>query len=382
MRTGSVKTRVPDKVLPLWRVEVGSSVSPPIVVGDCLLVSAIDEHHVICLDVSDGRKLWEFAAGGRVDSPPTYHKGTVVFGSTDGWVYCLRAADGQLVWRFRGAPAERMIGAFGQLESAWPVHGSVLVQNDTVYFAAGRSSQLDDGIFVYGIDAATGELRHQTNLEGPHYMVGDIEENYKLPMGALPDVLMSDGSEIYMRSKAFDATLRPANGEPALRKRSSFLDDSYFKRMQWMYGDNHNYGRLIVHDRRSVYFVRMFDSLRGLDPTVFFTPGGKGYLLFAQNMKGGKDTWKQRVPVRIRAMALTEDRLFVAGPPDVMAPDDPLGAFENRKGGLLYVIDSESGDKLAEHKLPSPPVFNAAAAANGRLYIADEHGHVTCFGQR
>ncbi len=80
-------------------------------------------------------------------------------------------------------------------------------------------------------------------------------------------------------------------------------------------------------------------------------------------------------------MVLTADRLFVAGPPDVIDPKDPLGAFEGRKGGLLYTIDSASGEKLAEHTLPSPPVFNGAAAAHGRLYIADEHGNITCFGK-
>lgn len=52
----------------------------------------------------------------------------VLFGSRDGWVYCLQASDGQLVWRFRAAPEERKMMAFEQLESTWPVHGSVLVQ--------------------------------------------------------------------------------------------------------------------------------------------------------------------------------------------------------------------------------------------------------------
>ena len=90
----------------------------------------------------------------------------------------------------------------------------------------------------------------------------------------------------------------------------------------------------------------------------------------------------ERVPLRIRAMVLTPGRLFVAGPPDVVDPEDPLGAFEGRKGGLLYVLDSGSGDKLAEHTLPFPPVFNGTAAANGRLYVAEEDGSVTCFGKR
>ncbi|MFC1597538.1 PQQ-binding-like beta-propeller repeat protein [Planctomycetota bacterium] len=379
MRTGAVDTEVPDGLAPLWRVKLAGKVSPPIVVGDRLFVSLVDEHHVACLDVRDGGKLWEFAAGSRVNSPPTYHQGAVLFGSADGCVYCLRAADGGLAWRFRAAPEERLIGAFGQLESAWPVDGSVLVVNDTVYFAAGRSSQLDGGIRLFGLDAATGKLLHQTKLEGPDYKVGDFEENYKLPMGSLPDVLMSDGSEIYMRSRVFDTELNPKHGNAELQTKSGFLEDSYFKRTPWTFGGE--YARLIVHDERSVYYVRMFDSLRGLDPTVFFTPAAKGYLLFAKNLDGNRSAWSERIPVRIRAMVLATGRLFVAGPPDVVDPNDPLGAFEGRKGGLLYVFDSDSGDKLAEHALPSPPVFNGAAAAAGRLYVAEEDGSITCLGK-
>ena len=401
MRTGSVNTKLPDDLAPLWRARIASKVSAPIVVSDRLFVSLVDEHHVACLDVSDGSKLWEFAAGGRIDSPPTYSKGTVVFGSADGWVYCLRAADGQLAWAFRAAPEERLIGAFGQLESAWPVHGSVLVENGTVYFAAGRSSQLDGGIYLYGLDAASGELLHETKLEGPDYAVdsagnlvarphrsasgggaeGSFEENFKLPMGALPDILMGDGSSIYMRSEAFDAELNRQSGKTALQTKSGFLEDSYFKRVPWTFGEGANYARLIAHDSRSVYFVRMFDSLRGLDPTVFFTPASKGYLLFAKNIKGAESAWSERIPVRVRAMVLTGDRLFVAGPPDVVDPKDPLGAFQGRKGGQVYVFDSASGEKLAEHTLPSPPVFNGAAAAGGRLYLAAEDGTITCFGK-
>ncbi len=382
MRTGSVNTSVPEELTPLWRAKIGSKVSPPVIVAGRLFASLVDEHYIVCLDVADGKKLWEFAAGGRIDSPPTVDKGSVLFGSADGWVYCLRATDGQLVWRFRAAPQQRLIGAFGQLESAWPVDGSVLVQNGTVYFAAGRSSQLDGGLYMYGLDAATGEPLHQKILEGPHYAVDNIEENYRLPMGALPDILMGDGSNIYMRSAAFNEKLERRKARPALQTKSGFLDDSYFKRMPWTFAGG-DAARLIVHDKRSVYYVRMFDSLRGLDPTVYFTPGSKGYLLFAKNIKGGaRSRWSERIPVRIRAMVLTAERLFVAGPPDVVDPNDPLGAFEGRKGGLLHVFDSASGKKLAEYELPSPPVFNGAAAANERLYIAEEDGSITCFGKR
>ena len=122
------------------------------------------------------------------------------------------------------------------------------------------------------------------------------------------------------------------------RVAGGILEESYFKRTPWTFGGE--YGRLIVHDERSVYYVRMFDSLRGLDPTVYFTPASKGYLLFAKNLGGGRSAWSERIPVRIRAMVLAGSRLVVAGPPDVVDASDPLGAFEGRKGGLLYACPS------------------------------------------
>ncbi len=381
MRTGAAATRVPDRAARAWRVKLGRKVSPPIAVADRVYVSLVDEHHVVCLDAADGKKLWEFAAGGRIDSPPTYYDGALLFGSMDGNVYCLRASDGQLAWRFRAAPEERFMGAFGQMESVWPVHGSVLVQKGVVYFSAGRSSELDGGIRVYAVDAATGELLHHKTLSGPDYAAGDFGENFKLPMGSLPGILTSDGKRIYMRSLTFDSKLDLQRGRPALQPRHGFLDGTYFKRVPWTYKGK-DPARLIVHDKRSVYYVRMFDTLRGLDPTVFFTPGRKGYLLFAKNMGGGKPTWQGRVPVRIRAMALTPERLYVAGPPDIVDPRDPLGAFEGRKGGLLYAIDAKTGDRVREYRLESPPVFNGSAAARGRLYIAEKDGSLACFAGR
>jgi outer membrane protein assembly factor BamB len=88
------------------------------------------------------------------------------------------------------------------------------------------------------------------------------------------------------------------------------------------------------------------------------------------------------VPVRVRAMAQTRDRLFVAGPPDVVDAKDPLGAFENRLGGVLYAVDSATGKKLSEQKLDAPPVFNGIAAANGRLFLATADGRLVCIGRR
>jgi outer membrane protein assembly factor BamB len=125
----------------------------------------------------------------------------------------------------------------------------------------------------------------------------------------------------------------------------------------------------------------MFDSLRGLDPKVYFTPGKEGYLLFAMDKETGRQIWKKRIPVRVNAMVATDGFLFVGGFPDVVAPGDPLGAFEGRKGGVLSACDKTDGKTLWEYALPSPPVFNGLASANGRLYLATQDGSIACFNK-
>ncbi|MHC4628092.1 MAG: hypothetical protein ACYTDV_14020, partial [Planctomycetota bacterium] len=91
--------------------------------------------------------------------------------------------------------------------------------------------------------------------------------------------------------------------------------------------------------------------------------------------------WFKWVPVRIRAMVLAGDHLFVAGPPDVVDASDPIAAFEGRRGAVLRVHSAADGGTLAEQKLDAPPVFDGLIAACGRLYMSLEDGTVLCVGE-
>jgi hypothetical protein len=55
--------------------------------------------------------------------------------------------------------------AFEQLESPWPVSGSVLVQDGTVYCVAGRSMFADGGLRLLRLDATTGRKLGETILD-------------------------------------------------------------------------------------------------------------------------------------------------------------------------------------------------------------------------
>lgn len=421
-RSGSTRTAVPDDLERRWEVAFGGNITPPVAADGRLLVVEKDTHTIHALDAATGHALWDFMAGGRVDSPPTIHGTLVLFGSADGCVYCLRVADGEEVWRFMAAPWDRRIEAFGQVESTWPVHGSVLVQDDVtsqprrpvVYFTAGRSTYLDGGIYVYGLDPKTGELIHHTCLSGPRPDPHKDTGGAGYMDGAKSDLLVSDGADLFLFQERFrsDLTRFPAPMENLAKERGGhrvfaaapergssakrlistrgLLDDSYNEGTYWTYSqrwpgwDRHMnsvpaYGQILSLDDNRLYGVHVFTQTVRVRRGFF--PGTKGYRLFARDHDAKQDKWSVFIPIRVRAMVATGERLFVVGPPDEVPDEDPLAAFEGRLGAELWAFSGASGEKLAEvAQLDSPPVYDGLMAATGRLYLSLTNGRVVCYG--
>jgi hypothetical protein len=189
-----------------------------------------------------------------------------------------------------------------------------------------------------------------------------------------------------------------------------FLDDSWFNRTYWMYSESWpgfyfghraaKAGQILVVGPERTYAVQAYPERNLQSP--LFTPGGRGYLLFAdrnenepvldertrETPKGWGFTrreppvWHRWVPVRVRAMVLAGSRLFVAGPPDVVDTDDPMASFEGRRGAVLCSHSAASGEKLTEMGLDAPPVFDGLIAGGGRLFMCTMDGRVLCLGGR
>ena len=70
--------------------------------------------------------------------------------------------------------------------------------------------------------------------------------------------------------------------------------------------------------------------------------------------------------------------MFVAGAPDLLDPEDPYAAFEDRKGARLVALSAEDGSKLSETRLACPPVFDGMIAADGHLFASLRDGSVVC----
>jgi outer membrane protein assembly factor BamB len=249
-RSGFTPSAVSSNVKPQWKIKLGGKLSSLVAAGNRVFVSQVDTHTVYAINAATGAILWNYTAAGRIDSPPTVYRGRVLFGSLDGYVYCLRASDGALVWRFRAAPMDRRMVAYEQVESVWPVHGSVLVQNDRLYCVAGRSVFLDGGMRLLELNPETGQKLSEIVLDENDPETGKNLHAYvkglDMPAG-LPDILSSDGKYIYMRSQQFDLNgnrkhiavrdVKDQTGEGVhVFSPVGFLDDSQFNRSYMMYG--------------------------------------------------------------------------------------------------------------------------------------------------
>jgi outer membrane protein assembly factor BamB len=443
-RSGVTQAAVPGDLKMSWQTDIGGKLSTMTCADGRLFVASVNTHTVHALDAASGRKLWSFTTGGRVDSPPTIWQGRVLFGSADGHVYCLRADDGALVWKFRAAPDDLRLMAHEQVESVWPVSGSVLVREAVVYCVAGRAMWLDGGLRLLRLDAATGRLLSESVLDDKFPGTQDsLQKDLKWPNlpVALPDILSCDGKFIYMRSQPFDfegrrpEVITPRDytlqrGETAhLFSATGFLDDSWWHRTYWMWGRTFisaaggwqlaTYqspaGKILVCDDASVYgfgpaplkFLgtpavnHLFACAKEpklINPNPKLPPRKQGRTIFGDVVvtRLGYD-WSHAAPLHARGLVLAGETLFAAGPPAVVDEQeevylnygDPkvrakmaehVAAFEGGKGALLLAVSKKEGKQLAACRLDSPPVFDGLIAANGCLFVATMDGKVLCLG--
>ena len=425
-RTGSTDAEIPGTLQAAWRAEAGGTLSPPVVADGRVIVADVDGHAIVCLDAARGEPAWRFATGGRVDSPPTIHEGRVLAGCADGWVYCLRLSDGELVWRFLAAPRHAGTVAREQVESVWPVHGSVLVSGGTAYVAAGRSSYLDGGIMLYGLDPATGAVRCTRRLASEHAgvidpppeaqqkkMLATIRQNdtdYKTFLapdrsdafamgGALTDILTADGGSIFMRQLRFGPDLAPQDaGRQHLFATRSLLDGVEHNRAYWVLGTGDftrlpvaypwiisksvqvPYGLMLAFDATTVWGVHR-GGKRGSDYTLFAAPRPApsaaesalpDFQPRSSKTKGGTGgAWTAALDVRPRAMIRTGKVLVVGGE-----------TGKQGEAGCVRLVSAADGKTLGEVRLASPPVWDGLAVAGGRLYVACVDGKVVCLAAK
>ncbi|MHB8898553.1 MAG: outer membrane protein assembly factor BamB family protein [Thermoguttaceae bacterium] len=423
----------------MWSVQFPGELTQPVIADGKVLVADKDNPVLCAFTAGAGEPLWRYVPGGRIDSSPTTYKGLVYFGASDGFVYCLNLSDGLLRWKYQAAPSLANHMYLERMEATHPVHGNVLVMNDRLYTVAGRSMFNDGGIRFLILDALTGQKIKEHVMDdkvpGTNEPLQMQHEILNIPM-ALSDLLSSNGKKIFMRYQPFDLegnrldlmfagkrygyepdTYGPdvadihsrlggekQRGDDAhLFSATGFLDDSWWHRTYWVYGNyqasgHSGYtqagaqgtpaGRMIAFDQDRIYtWGRLKWYFKWSEECV--------YHLHAKNYDY-QDQWSVMLPILVRAMVASDDRLFVLGPKELMRQDEikqriteeevqqlmaeQEKALNGQSGSILLAVDKQSGKILSGHRLPTTPLLDGMAGAYGNLYVSTTDGQLCCIG--
>ena len=259
----------------------------------------------------------------------------------------------------------------------------------------------------------------------------DLLPGREMP-GLLPDVLSCDGANIYLRAVTFDGDLaiHAERNRPHLFCSMGFLDDTWWERTYWIFGE-HFYsgaagipyaqglypsGRILVTDEQTVYSYKDLGTAgraKDFAGSVCASPRAPQLASSDEMKRKAKqkskkfssakltkvvNQWETQAPLYADAMVLADKTLFLAGPArfdeaqtqkilatcqmntqPLSAPlQEALDAFDGKKGSLLWAVNKADGKKLSEVKLGSKPVFDGMIAARGRLFLSSVDGKVTC----
>lgn len=411
-RSSGTAAEVPTDLRVLWTAEFGDwppgaiagdwrqnpfmrgPVTAPVAAGGLVYVARGDAHEVIALDLPTGQPRWRYTANGRIDTPPTIHRGMCLFGTKSGWVYALRADDGRLVWRLRAAPHEQRIVAYGQVESPWPVPGSVLAVDDTVYFAAGRQPLADGGILTFAADCASGQVRWVQRLNTVpttnFYGCSALEfDNF--------DLLNLEGDSVAMSRWLFRCT----SGEMACKAADAFAvlktDElgvvvprgcwTYAPRHQPRHGGERSEVRPLAAFRGQS-LVSCLDDLRTLYRRDFDLAHGESFDTTWMTGWAASQNFSRREGEVYRSDRLAKNAKWSAPLFDGAEPKQSVAGlvlagntiFLAGSQGGVTAVSAEDGRVLSRTDVP-PPAWDGLAAASSRLLVTTRDGRVLCLGR-
>ena len=109
--------------------------------------------------------------------------------------------------------------------------------------------------------------------------------------------------------------------------------------------------------------------------------------------------WANDVPIYVRAMVLAGNKLFIAGPLDIIDEEETFKklsekdtevqellaaqdqALEGKFSGLLLAVNCDSGLVEQRIELGTLPAWDGMAGANGKLFLSTIDGRLMCFGK-
>ena len=396
---------------PLWKFIAGGRVDSSPTYHAGLLIFGADDGCVYSLNAATGELLWKFLAApnerrivalNQVASPWPVH-GTVLVMNSLAYVVAGRST---------------LIDGGAHCYALNPRTGDVVHYRHVEQPRPDLSKDIGEHFAMDGsnVDVLTTDGKHLFSMQ----------EMFDTELNHVPTKWNTRQGDRYL-------------GEDHLIATGGILDDTGFNRLYWTHGNRWpgfyfmllapKSGNLLVFDSEHTWATKWFVE-RNIHSPLFF-PQTTGYLLFCDKnttrpflvgdpdapqpikwlpetlmkpyqydsrtitdryddfsvevdkgtgfTRGVPAVWEQYLPVRIEAMALTRDTLFAAGPPDLLKADDPLGALEDRLGGVLLAIDPTTGKQLSQVRIPSAPRFDGMAAAGNQLFLVTRDGKLSAW---
>jgi hypothetical protein len=242
------------------------------------------------------------------------------------------------------------------------------------------------------------------------------------------------GKRTHITNAGWDDTIEIGIGREHLFSPTGFLDDNWFHRTYWVYGNCFlegcsvpsggwfeisrisPSGKMLCFDDTNVYGYGPFPeysrwstplrhSLFSMDkkPQSYqpgtpdaelreTKPNWRQYRTLRSPKVEFDFHWRSKVPVRAKAIVKTPRTLFVAGPEDLMDEELVFGntrSLSNRqvleeqnqallspKGGKLLAVSVVNGGVVQTTDLESRPVWDGMVTAYDRLFICCKDGSV------
>ena len=371
-RSDVTHVSIPEAVKLAWTAEVSSNTLPtaPVVAGDIVFIA--DRTGAVRAFDSEGKLLWKAYTAGPVYYPPTIAGNRVFVGSADGRVYAFEARTGQFLWSFRVAPEARWIPVYSKLISTWPVAGGVVVEDDTVYAAAGIAHF--DGTYVVALNAVTGQLKAYNATSGA------LSEKVNSGISMQGNLMIAGGELRFLAGGIYETarydlkTLKCLNA-PKVQINSQFRTAFYpyypgygkYLSLEYTCAD----GSTLCHD--ASYEGNRFNNLTleaPLPPGV--TRKKKEAARWISRRRGqqvSKNLWQDTSNRRFTSFIVSTDQLLATG-----HPDNPSGKT------FLAAINIKDGSDVWTQKLPAEAVKGGTAIDHqGRIYVSLENGQLLCF---
>lgn len=393
----------------------------PVSIAEGVAVFAlVDRQQIVAIDHVTGGERWRTTVDGRIDTSPTIKGGLVYVGTRNAWIYALNRDTGELVWRFFTAPRHDLMMSFGQLESRWPLHGTVVVADDGVWAIAGRHNDTDAGLWWWNLDAQTGRLIARGRL-------GSDELSSEVGVGLRSDgqqsgantPIVTDGQLFLL------AGIHLVKQDGRLVNRSISRGEGSEGEHRW-WEENFKYDLMIPGNQGLVFDYTQMGGYKmpyygftqapvyAYNGADFVHAGGTTTEQHRGGDRGGRRTMVTRfkkfdelktIPhptqqgrtMRLGAqpvwsspyhesdgtglggLAVTADAVFIG----FSVENSDHWRARDEMPHRLRSFDYETG-QLRQEDLPLPdkPVLHGVTAGDGRVYVACEDGSIVCFGRK